>query len=64
VVYLDDVTVYSKKISDHSHHLKHIFERCKKYNISLNPKKNIFVVSEGKLLGNVISKYGVSVDPE
>jgi hypothetical protein len=30
----------------------------------LNPKKTIFVVSEGILLGHVISKYGISVDPE
>ena len=39
VVYLDDVTVYSKKRSDHLHHLKQIFERCLKYDIYLNPNK-------------------------
>jgi hypothetical protein len=64
VVYLDDVTVYSKKKEDHPKHLKQIFERCRKYGISLNPKKTIFVVSEGILLGHVISKDGISVDPE
>jgi hypothetical protein len=30
----------------------------------LNPKKTIFVVSEGILLGHVISKDGILVDPE
>jgi hypothetical protein len=59
VIYLDDITVYSKKRVDHPKHLKHIFERCRKYGISLNPKKSIFVVSEGKLLGNIISKDGI-----
>jgi hypothetical protein len=26
--YLDDATIYSKKRSDHLHHLNHVFERC------------------------------------
>jgi hypothetical protein len=48
VVYLDDVTVYSKNRADHIAHLTQIFERCRKYGISLNPKKTIFRVEEGK----------------
>lgn len=64
VVYLDDVTIFSKKRSDHLHHLKHIFERCRKYGISLNPKKSIFAVSEANLLGHIISKNGIIVDPD
>jgi hypothetical protein len=43
VVYLDDVMVYSKKKEYHPKHLKQIFEQCKKYGISLNPKKTIFL---------------------
>jgi hypothetical protein len=64
VVYLDDVIVYSKNRSDHISHLTHIFERCRKYGISLNPKKTIFGVDEGKLLGHIISKDGINIDPE
>jgi hypothetical protein len=41
-----------------------VFERCRKYGISLNPKKSIFGVLEGKLLGHIVSKDGVKVDPE
>jgi hypothetical protein len=48
VIYLDDVTVFSKNRSDHVHHLKQIFDRCRKYGISLNPKKTIFALTEGK----------------
>jgi hypothetical protein len=44
VVYLDDVTVYSKNREEHIQHLTQIFERCRKYDISLNPKKTIFCV--------------------
>ena len=63
VVYLDDATIFSKKRSDHLQHLKQIFERCQKYGISLNPKKTIFVVLEGNMLGHIITKKGIIVDP-
>jgi hypothetical protein len=64
VVYLDYVTVYSKNREEHIQHLTQIFERCRKYGISLNPKKTIFGVKEGKLLGNLISQEGIRIDPE
>ena len=49
VFYLDDVVLFSKKIESHMFHLKHIFDRYKKYGISLDPKKCVFVVLEGRL---------------
>ena len=58
VIYLDDITVFSKNRADHLTHLRRVFERCRKYGISLNPKKSIFSVTEGKLLGFVVSKQG------
>ena len=64
VVYLDDVTVFSKCRHDHINHLGKVFERCRKFGVSLNPKKTIFVVSEGILLGCVVSKHGIMIDPE
>ena len=63
VVYLDDVTIFSKKREEHTFHLKQIFERCRKYGISLNPKKCVFAITEGKQLGHFISKKGISIDP-
>ena len=45
VVYLDDITIFSKKREEHAFHLKQIFERCRKYGISLNPKKCVFAVT-------------------
>jgi hypothetical protein len=64
VVYLDDVTIYSKNREDLIQHLTHIFERCRKYGISLNPKKTIFGVEEGKLLGHIICQEGICIDLE
>ena len=64
VVYLDDVTIYSKKQQDHFSMLKQVFKRCRKFSISPNPKKSIFAVTKGKLLGFIVSKEGMIIDPE
>jgi hypothetical protein len=64
VVYVDVLTVYSKNKEYHIQHLTQIFERCRKYGISLNPKKNIFGVEEGKFLGHIISQAWIHIDPE
>ena len=53
VIYLDDITIFSKKRGEHVFHQRRIFERCRKYGIALNPKKCVFAVTEGKLLGHM-----------
>jgi hypothetical protein len=37
---------------------------CREFGISLNPTKSVFGVTKGKLLGHIISKDGVKLDPE
>ena len=64
VVYLDDVTLFSKKRDEHIVHIKQILDQCRKYGISLNPKKSIFCVTERKLLHFVVSKDRMMIDPE
>eukprot|EP00253_Pinus_taeda_P028415 PITA_28415 len=64
VVYLDDITVFSKERSNHLHDLNQIFHRCKKYGISLNPKKYFFALDQVKLLGFIVSKDGIYIDPD
>jgi hypothetical protein len=44
IVYLDDVTIFAKNKAYHLAHLRSILQRCRKYDISLNPKKSIFAV--------------------
>ena len=63
-IYQDDLTVFSNERDDHVKHLKRVFERCRKFGISLNPKKSTFGIDEGKLLGNIVSKEGIRLDPE
>lgn len=40
-----------------------IFEQLEKYKLRLNPKKSVFGVTYGKLLGFIISCRGIEVDP-
>jgi hypothetical protein len=63
VIYLDDITVYSASDEEHLKHLRRAFQKCRKFRISLNPKKSNFTMEEGKLLGHIISKEGIKVDP-
>jgi len=62
VVYLDDFRVFSNSNEEHMYHLKTIFQKCRKYDVSLNPKKSLFTMDEGKLLGHIISKDGIRID--
>ena len=63
VIYLDDVTIFSGSDDEHLEHLQGNFEKCRKYGLSLNPKKYVFALEEGKLLGHIFSKQGVKIDP-
>lgn len=42
VIYLDDLTIFSKSDKQHLDHLRQVFLKCRKYGISLNPKKSLF----------------------
>lgn len=64
VVYLDDLTPFSKSDSQHLKHLRQIFITCRKFGISLNLKKSLFALEEVRLLGHIISKDGTRIDPE
>ena len=64
VIYLDDITVYSKTEDEHLEHLRKVFEKCRRFGLSLNPKKTIFGLQEGKLLGHIISEKGIRIYPQ
>ena len=64
VIYMDDITVYSRWDKDHIRHLEMVFIKYSKYGISLNPRKSNFALEEGKLLGHIISKEGIKIHPD
>ena len=63
VVYLDDITVFSKSYENHLQHLERIFLKCMNFGVFLNSKKSHVALEEGKLLGHIFSKDGVRIDP-
>jgi hypothetical protein len=63
VIYLDDITVFSRSDKEHCCHLKNVFLKCRRYGLSLNPKKYLFAMKEGKILGHIVSAEGVRIDP-
>jgi hypothetical protein len=63
VIYLDDITVFSRSDREHFEHLKRVFLKCRKFGVSLNPKKSLFSMQKGKLLGHIVSNEGVRIDP-
>ena len=44
--------------------LKKLFERLRKFQLKLNPAKCNFGATFGKLLGFVVSKKGIKIDPD
>ena len=64
VIYLDDLIVFSKSDEDHLIHLKQTFEKCRRFGLFLNPKKSHFAMKEGKLLGHIVSRDGIRIDPK
>jgi hypothetical protein len=61
--YLDDLASRSHKRTDYPTHLRLIFERCRYFQIRLNPNKCNFYVMSGCLLGFIISTTGIMVEP-
>ncbi|XP_060170576.1 uncharacterized protein LOC132601513 [Lycium barbarum] len=62
-VYVDDVIIKSKTQADHVRDLRKFFERLRKYNLKRNPAKCAFGVPSGKLLGFIVSRRGIELDP-
>jgi hypothetical protein len=62
VIYLDDIRMFSQSDTKHCDHLRKVFLKCRKFGLSLNPKKSLFAMKEGKVLGHIVSVEGVRID--
>jgi hypothetical protein len=61
--YIDDIVVKLKKRGDLLDDLKETFDNLRKYKMMLNPKKCVFDMSSGKLLGYMVSSRGIDANP-
>ena len=62
VVYLDDITIFSQSNEEHLRHLKQTFQKCRKFGLQLTPKKSLFAMEEGRLLGHIVTSKVICID--
>ena len=63
-VYIDDMVVKSKVVSEHVGDLENIFEILRKHKLCLNTSKCSFGVRSGKFLGYMVTHQGIEVNPD
>ena len=63
-IYIDDMVVKSKVVSEHLGDLGNIFEVLRKYKLRLNASKCSFGVESGKFLGYMVTHRGIEVNPD
>ena len=62
-VYIDDMVVKSKVVSEHMRDLEVIFDILRKHKLCLNASKCSFGVEFGKFLGYMVTNRGIEVSP-
>ena len=62
-VYIDDMVVKSKLVSEHLADLSNIFEILRRHKLRLNASKCSFGVGLGKFLGYMVTHRGIEVNP-
>ena len=62
-VYIDDMVVKSKIVSEHVKDLEIIFDILRKHKLLLNASKCSFGVGSGKFLGYMVTHRGIKVSP-
>ena len=63
-VYVDNMVVKSKMVSEHVGDLKAIFDILRKHKLRLNASKCSFGVGFGKFLGYMVTHRGIEVSPD
>ena len=63
-IYIDDMVVKSKMVSEHVRDFWAIFEILRKYKLRLNASKCSFSVGSGKFLGYMVTHRGIEVNPD
>ena len=63
-VYVDDLIAKSREDESHVENLRKHFKRLRKFQLKLNPVKYTFDATSRKLLGFIVSKKGIEMDPD
>ena len=63
-MYLDDILVFSRSVSEHEEHLRWVLQRLREHKLFAKRSKSDFGMTEIEYLGHVVSPEGVRPDPE
>ena len=63
-VYIDDMVVKSKVVSDHMGDLRNIFKILRRHKLRLNASKYSFGVGLSKFLGYMVTHRRIKVNPD
>jgi len=64
IVYLDDILIYSKNLTEHRRQVKEVLRRLKANGLSVSPSKCIFHKEQVEFLGLILSPRGLCMDEE
>lgn len=62
-LYVDDIIIFGCSLLHHNDNLTKVFQRLRKYNLKLNPKKCNWLQTEVTYLGHLITNEGIKPDP-
>ena len=63
-IYIDDMVVKSKMVSEYLGDLRTIFEILRNHKLCINASKYSFGVGSGKFLGYMVTHRGIEVNPD
>ena len=63
-VYIDDIIISSKNYDEHEEHLRKVLLLLREANLKVNKKKSCLFQEEIKVLGFLVNKDGIRIDPE
>ena len=61
-IFMDDFSIFGDSYEGCLENLRKVFERCQEKNLVLNWEKCHFMVTQGIILGHIVSKNGIEVD--
>ena len=61
-IFMDDFSVFGDSFENCLENLRKVLERCQEKNLVLNREKCHFMVTQGIVLGHIVSKDGIEVD--
>ena len=62
--YLDDICIFSSSVNEMLNRIEMVLKHLQDFNLKIKPKKSFFFQSKVLFLGHILSKEGISPNPE